>query len=105
MDEISQLESDLELGNKLARLKKNRDFKDLFIKMYLEDGALMLTKNLKKLKYNKNANMDIIDDAFIARSDVYGFMEDIEENARNAGIAMQEYADEANEDAITVEEL
>ena len=73
-DETSQLESDLDLGNALARLKNNRDFKRLFLKMYLGDGAIMLTKNLKKIKYNTNAKMDVINDAFIARSDVYGFM-------------------------------
>ena len=96
--EMTELESDLDLGTALARLKNNRDFKRLFLKMYLEDGSIMITKNLKKIKYNANAKMDIINDALIARSDVFGFMEDIEENARQAGLALKEYAEEAEEE-------
>jgi len=97
-EEIAQVESDLELGQSLARLKNNRDFKKLILKMYLEDGAIMLTKNLKKIKYNSNAKMDIINDEYIARSSLYGFMDDIEANALSGAEYMKELAEEGETD-------
>ncbi len=82
--ELEQLNGDIELNASLGRLMKNRDFKKLVLDMYLRDGAVLLTKNLWKVKSKRDANMSVIDDAFIARSLLYGFFEDIERNANDA---------------------
>jgi len=83
-EEIEQLQGDIDINKSLERLMKNKDFKKIILDMYLRDGAVLLTKNLWKIKTKKDANMDIINDAFISRSLLYGFFEDIERNANDA---------------------
>ena len=99
MDEISQLESDLELGQALSRLEKNRDFKRLISKMYLEDGAIMLTKNYCTIKHRDSGKMMIIEDELAARSLLMKFLSDIKENANGAGMVLKEMQEEANAEA------
>jgi len=89
-EEIRQLEEDLALNDALQRLMKNRDFKKIVLEMYLKDGSVMIMKNLAKIKYRKEANMEVINDALIARSLLDGFFGDIERNAKDAVEALRE---------------
>lgn len=82
--ELESLQSDITLGDALERLMKNRDFKKLITEMYLETGSNMLTQNYWKVKHRENGKLDFIQDGLIARSMLYGFFEDIKNNANGA---------------------
>lgn len=82
--ELESLQNDMALGDCLDRLMKNRDFKRLILDMYLKDGSDMLTRNYWKIKHREGGKLDFIQDGIIARSMLYGFMEDVQHNADGA---------------------
>ena len=72
--------SKLELAESLSRLYKNKDFKKIVQEGYLENGAVFLTKNLKKVK--TDIEPAIIEE-MAARSIFWRYLDGIEEEARS----------------------
>lgn len=67
------------LGDALARLKRNKDFKKIVSEMYLSGGADMLTRNMWKVK-----DKQVIFEEYQARSLLYKHFEMIENDAADA---------------------
>ena len=97
MDEISQLESDRELGQALSRLERNRDYKKVIQSMYLDGGAITLTKNLKTTSDRPNGNVQNLFAQLAARSDLYSFIGKIKEDGYAAAQVLSDYQQEAND--------
>ena len=87
--ELAEQQANLELGESLQRLKKNKDFKKLFLEMFLNQGCIILTKNMTVIK-----NEEVIFEELRARSYAYRFMTDIEQNYENAKFLLSEYQKE-----------
>ena len=71
-EELEDLQGKIVLGEALQRLVKNKDFKLLISKMYLDDGCNYLAKNMVVAKDRQR-----IAEQILARGELMRFFEDI----------------------------
>jgi len=69
----------IELGKKLARLKKNKDYIAVIEQLFLDGGAVNLAKNITVVK-----DRDSVIEQIVARGCLYRTLMTIEEDAENA---------------------
>ncbi len=72
------IDFDVQNAEKLKRLMKDKDFKDIFLDLYLDTGVKFLTKNMTQGK----ADRDLLQEQIVARSHMYRFMDDVEARGR-----------------------
>lgn len=87
--DIPELQEDIELGQALQKLKKNKDFKKIFLDMYLNDGSNYLTSNIAITK-----NREAVYEQLIARSWLYRFIHEIEARANDAALMLEQLNEE-----------
>jgi len=78
-DNTPALEEMITLGQALARLEKNRDFKKIVENLFLKDGADILTQNLWKVK-----DREKLYEEYMARSLLHKHFEMIRNDAISA---------------------
>ena len=78
-EELEVLQHDVELGEALGRLYKNRDFKKLIVGLYMEDGEKFLIRNLPVAKDRTS-----IVEQMLSRGWFFRFLKDIEDSANSA---------------------
>lgn len=86
---IPELQENIKLGESLARLRKNKDFKLLITNMFLDEGAKFLTINTTLAK-----DRDAVMEQLISRSWLYRFLDEIERDAKNSILALEEIISE-----------
>jgi len=69
-------QEDIELGESLARLQKNKDYKRIIKDLFLDGGSINLTKNMVVVR-----DKEEIVEQIKARSYLYRFLMDIENQA------------------------
>lgn len=85
-NEYYELQEDIQLSEALIRLKENKDFKKLIEELYLDSGAINLTKNLAVVEKEEK-----IIEQYKARSWLYRFFIDIENNGLAAVEALKNW--------------
>ena len=83
MDTPNEYEYDIKLGEAITRLKKNKDFKLVINDLFLEGGAINLTKNINMVK-----DEEIVVNQIKARGYLYRFIMELEDNANGAREAL-----------------
>lgn len=76
---MNEIQADIKLGESLARLKKNKDFKAVIQDLFLDGGAVNLTKNINVVK-----NQDEVIEQIRSRGYLYRFLMEIEQNHNGA---------------------
>lgn len=92
MNEITDVqtyEQDIKLGEAVARLRKNRDFKKVVEELYLDGGAINLAKNINVVK-----DQDEVVNQIKARGYLYRFLMEIEHNAEASIEALKDSQEE-----------
>lgn len=83
--DISTYQEDIELGETLKRLQENKDYQKLIKELFLDGGSINLTKNFVVVR-----DKEEIVEQIKARSYLYRFLIDIENNAYASIEALKE---------------
>lgn len=70
--------SKIRLAEQLKKLYKNKDFKEIILDGYLEQGSVYLTKNYTRVKEEHKANLV---EQLNSRSDLWKYLDSIEGEA------------------------
>lgn len=89
---IPELQEDIRLGDALKRLRKNKDFKLLIQEAFLDVGVKYLTTNITAVR-----DKEAVYEQLTARSYLYRYLNELEQKAMNASIAMEEILAEEEE--------
>lgn len=84
---MNEIQTDIKLGDALARLKKNKDFKLIIQDLFLDGGSISLAKNLVVLKDREKTIEQIA-----ARGYLYRLLMEIEYSAEQALFELQNQA-------------
>lgn len=87
--DISTYQEDIELGETLKRLQENKDYQKLIKELFLDGGSINLTKNFVVVR-----DKEEIVEQIKARSYLYRFLIDIENNAYASIEALKELQEE-----------
>lgn len=74
-------EMKIELAVKLKKMMNTKEFKEIILNGYLESGSVYLVKNFTKVKPEEQ--MSIVEQ-MKSRSNLWKYLDGIEEEARNA---------------------
>lgn len=88
-NEITDLQQDIDLADALKRLKENKDFQKLIEELYLDGGAIQLTKNFVLVN-----DRESLVEQYTARSWLYRFLYEIEDNGITAIEALKDLNNE-----------
>lgn len=80
-----ELQEDIKLGDALRRLRKNKDFKLLIDELYLDTGIKHLVTNIPVVNSRESVHEQLT-----ARSYLYRYLLEIEQNALSAIMALEE---------------
>ena len=84
--EMQEINDAIELGEELAKLRKNKAFKKIIEDLYLDGGSINLAKNINVVK-----NQEAVVEQIKSRGFLYRFLMEIEEDHINAIEALKEY--------------
>lgn len=87
--------ADIKLGEALTRLEKNKDFKLIIKELFLDGGAINLTRNITAIKEDKQHN---VVEQIKARGHLYRFLMELQANADSAKEAMLDMQQEQAEE-------
>lgn len=90
--EVQALNADIELGEAVKRLRKNKDFKKIIQGMYIDDGAKYLMQN-----YSVAKNRDSVEEQIMSRSHLYRFLSEVESSGDQALIELKDMQEDSNE--------
>lgn len=83
----AMLQHRVQMGEALAKLMKNKEFKKIILESYLEQGAINTVRNLGKIKEEYK---DQLVKEMEARSGLWKHLDKIQEDAESAKLDLQE---------------
>jgi len=90
-EELEQLHENVALGEAMNKLLNNKQFKKLFMEMYVEDGSKFLVDNMCVAK-----NREMISEQFLARSWFKKHINDVIANGMASEETLKEIQEEIN---------